>query len=80
MMIPGFGPTLDGVERSDDNGGGTVELVDKRPGCMRIPGAATASTCRLNYWVGILTMLGATTSKPTGVRRGGHLSLPTSYT
>lgn len=32
MMIPGFGPTLDGVERSDDNGGGTVELVDKRPG------------------------------------------------
>lgn len=25
MMIPGFGPTLDGVERSDDNGGGTVE-------------------------------------------------------
>ena len=32
MMIPGFGPTLDGVERSDDNGGGTVELVDKGPG------------------------------------------------
>lgn len=31
MMIPGFGPILDDVERSDDNGGGTVESqVDRQ--------------------------------------------------
>ena len=30
-MIPGFGPILDDVERSDDNGGGTVESqVDRQ--------------------------------------------------